>query len=194
MLIKDQSRSRYQSHTPVCCYVTFSSVMLAICALTWYYAQSYDTSGTLLSFVAAILTSIALAGSILELCMQAVRTCMFNWDNTGYNGEIQCCCCKCRGSCGLVLILLVPECCCCCCKCIRSCCLGLIFFLSFGALQLASGALLVKSLLDNTGNARLFAGFMAAIDFLVAICCIYWIWNKLRHHNCPSFNIVFVNT
>ena len=130
-------------------------------ACTWGFVNSYDKSETNHSLAAAIMTSIALCGSTLGYCgccaggseskmgmgilYEIVRT--VDCDNELAN------CIKILAFCGL-FIVIVP---------------------SFGILQLASGGVMVRSLVLNTAtNVKVFAGFIAAFDFIAALCGVFF--------------------
>lgn len=126
-------------------------------AFTWVFVNNYDTSETNHSLAAAIMTSVTLFGSTLgHFCCCADGS----ESKTGIGNLWECfktfdCasdlpgCVKLLAFCGL-LIVIIP---------------------SFGILQLASSYVMVQSLVLNTAtNVRMIAGFIAAFDFLAALC------------------------
>lgn len=137
--------------------VLVASTFLSV-ACTWAYTKKYDISETTYSVAAAILTSIALCGSTFGFC---------GCGNGGSETKM-----------GMGLLSKCFEVCddennviCVCCRCLAACILGLIISLSFGTLQIISGGLMVQSLVINTAtNVKVFAGFIAAFDFLAVIC------------------------
>lgn len=144
------------------CFVIFypflvGSTFLSL-ACSWAYTNSYDaSSNTTFSSVAAILTSIALCGCTFGCCGiggggKAAKTglgCFSDCYNTCDEDNVLCQCCKILAACGLAIII-IP---------------------SFGTLQVVSGGLMVQSVVINTAiNVKVFAAFIAAFDFLAAIC------------------------
>lgn len=137
----------------------FGSTFLSM-ACSWGYAESFDASDTTYSFVAAILTSIAFCGCTFGICggigssgeaAKAGLGCLSECYKTCDEDNIVCYCCKILAFCGLAIII-IP---------------------SFGTLQVVSGGLMVKSVVINTAiNVKVFAAFIAAFDFLAAICAL----------------------
>ena len=110
-----------------------------------------------LSVAAAVLTSIALCGATFGACgcgtggSEAKMGIGFLWQ----------CYHECDDDCDI----------CVCCRLLALCGLTLIIVPSFGIFQVTSGGLMLGSLVMNTAtNVKVFAGFIAAFDFLAAIC------------------------
>lgn len=137
-------------------YITLLVSSTISIACTWTYSSIYDAPE---ASAAASLISIALCGATFGCCgcrsggsfaklgLQWLLEC---FKVCGDDNEL-CVLCKLLAACGLALII-VP---------------------SFGILQGASGAVMVGSLVMNTAiHMKVFAGFIAALDFLAAICAL----------------------
>ena len=136
--------------------VTFLST-----AFTWSFVKNYDESETYHSLAAAIMTSIALCGSTLayygccaggkesKIGIGTLWECFKTFDCVDDLPS----CVKLLIFCGM-LIVIVP---------------------SFGILQLTSGVAMMQSFVLNAAtNVRVFAGFIAAFDFISALCGIFF--------------------
>lgn len=143
--------------------LTLWALLILITALsvacTWAYNQQYDKSGSdrVYSGTATILISIALCGASFGFCGFGI-----GGKPTKFGiGFLWKCYKECDADCEICIY----------CRVLALGGLTLIIVPSFGILQAISGGLMVQSLIISTAtNVKVFAGFIAAFDFIAAIC------------------------